>query len=153
MLLPVLLILILSIVRMLLILNTWYSVNNAADIAVRAVALTGDTTVARQLVLDNLPGVNAARLRVVFTPEKPVFKRYVTPTPIPVTGKAPSTITPDPAALLDPNNIPDNPVSVEVTYDMQLVGPFLPDLTVRLGTKATARMEPRVTAAPTREFF
>lgn len=154
-LLPAVLVLILLIVRVMMILNVWYSVTNAADIAVRAVALTGNTNVARQLVIDNLPGIDTTRLVIKFVPDQPVFKRYVTPTPNPTpTGRAPKpTETPDVLAMLNPDNIPDNPVRIEVSYDMQIAGPLVPAWTIRLGANATARMEPRVTAAPTREFF
>ncbi len=159
-LLPAVLIMIMMIVRMMLILNLWYTVTAAAEIAVRAAALTNNADSAKQIVLDNLPGVDPNRIHIEFEPSAPVF--YTTPTPIPTatgTRRANPTATPipkvtiDPLASIDPFQIPDYPIRITITIDELLAGPMIPDLRIKLSASAIGRLEVRLNPLPTMGYF
>lgn len=128
-LLPSVLILILLIVRMMMILNVWYTVTQTANIAVRAAALTGDTLEACKIATENLPGFSPDRLRfkirfgatqeatcfftvtqtnlqavpivgITITPMLPTFVPPITPSPTPF------TVTPAPGTRRPPTRDP-----------------------------------------------
>ncbi len=144
-LLPAVLTLILLIVRMMMILNTWYTLTSAAEIAVRAAALTGNAAIARQIVLDNMPGADPAQLSITFQPDLPTFGFPPTVTPLP-------SVTPNILAPIDPQNIPDYPIRISLVYNEQIAGPLIPTWTLRLSANATARLETRIKLTPMRYF-
>ena len=145
--LPAVLTLILLSVRMLMILNAWYMLVNAADIGVRAAALTGSPDTGRQLVLANMPGVASTDLTITFAPgNTKTFTFPPTPTIMP---KA----TADPLGLADPHTILDAPIRISVLYHLQLVGPLAPEWTINLTASATARLEARLSPLPPLVYF
>jgi hypothetical protein len=170
------------IIRLMMILNVWYTVTQAANISVRAAALTGQAEAACRLMVENLPGFDPQRLKfaitfgtdqralcefsveqstrslepivhITVTPGLPKFVPPVTPSATPSTPTpgqtAIPTFTPDPIGSLDVNRLADAPIRVEVTYDIQIVGAFLPAWTIRLSAAATARLETRAKIVPT----
>jgi hypothetical protein len=174
--------LIMLIIRLMMILNVWYTVTQAANISVRAAALTGQAEAACRLMVENLPGFDPQRLKfaitfgtdqralcefsveqstrslepivhITVTPGLPKFVPPVTPSATPSTPTpgqtAIPTFTPDPIGSLDVNRLADAPIRVEVTYDIQIVGAFLPAWTIRLSAAATARLETRAKIVPT----
>lgn len=206
-LLPAVLILILLIVRMMMILNVWYTITQTANIAVRAAALTGDTYEACKIVTENLVGFSPDRLKlniqfgkdqkadcqfvytqpvqgrptatpippgVTVTPEErtplppvsvtvdpplPTFLPPVRPSMTPVTPKPgatnPPSPTPDILALTKPENLLDAPIRIEIVYEVQIAGPFLPEWKLPLRAAAWSRLEARirVVPTPTPDFF
>jgi hypothetical protein len=142
--LPAVLTLILLSVRMLLILNAWYMLVNAADIGVRAAALTGSRDTGIQLVLANMPGVASTDLTVTFTPSNTKTFTFP-PTPVIMPTNLPG--------LADPFTIPDAPIRINVVYQFQLVGPLVPQWTVALTASATARLESRLTPLSPLNYF
>ena len=132
---------------MLIILNAWYTLVNAADIGVRAAALTGSPDTGRQLVLDNLPGVASTELTITFTPAN--MKTFTFPPTPTIMPKA----TADPLGLADPHTILDAPIRISVTYRFQIVGPLAPDWTVAFTASATARLESRLSPLPPLVYF
>jgi Flp pilus assembly protein TadG len=206
-LLPAVLILILLIVRMMMILNVWYSVTQTANIAVRAAALTGDAYEACKIVTENLIGFAPDRLQlhiqfgadqkadckfvytqinsnrptptplppdVTVTPEEPTplppvsvtvdpplptFVPPVRPSVTPVTpvpgASPPPTVTPDLLAATRPENLLDAPIRVEIVYEVQIAGAFLPEWKLPLRAAAWSRLESRIKVipTPTPDFF
>jgi len=167
--LPAVLTLIVLSVRMLMILNTWYVLINAADIGVRAAALTGRADSGRRLVLENMPGVSSDEISVIFT--QPFAK--VPAVPCANSAAIASTITPDnrqtfafpptptimphatadPLGLADPHTILDAPIRIQVVYRFQIIGPLAPDWIINLTACATARLEARLVPLPPLTYF
>ncbi len=143
-LLPAVLILILLIVRMMMILNVWYTVTQTANIAVRAAALTGDTYEACKIVTENLIGFAPDRLQlnIQFGSNQKADCKFVynqlvqsPPTPTPVPPGV--TVTPG-----EPTPVP--PVSITVNPPLPtFLPPVRPSPTVATPAKgATAPPSP-----------
>jgi len=155
--LPATLLLILLSVRVLMIMDSWYMVVNAADVGARAAAITGDANDVRRVILANFPGVDPTSIDIIISPDTPTFNRQPTITPIPPT-KTPAarfvpTATPDPLTAIDPRGIPDYPVRVSITYHMLVAGPLVPAWEITLSSSATARLETQFHPLPTLSYF
>jgi hypothetical protein len=153
---PTLLLLLLS-VRVLMIMNSWYMVVNAADVGARAAAITGNAADVRRVILANFPGVDPANIDISISPDTATFSREPTITPIPPTktpaAKFVPSATPDPLAAIDPRGIPDYPVRVSITYHVQIAGPMIPAWNITLSSSAIARLETQFHPLPTLSYF
>ena len=144
--LPAVLSMLLLSVRVIIILIAWYRIVDAADIGVRAAALTGSADSARQVIYHNLSDLDQDSLSITFIPDTTHFGRPPTTTPLP-------SVTPNPLTAIDPKAIPDFPLRITVTYTFQVAGPLFPAWTINLTASATARIESRLTPLPTLPFF
>jgi hypothetical protein len=97
---------------------------------------------------------------ITITPTLPRFIPPITPSVTPQTPTPGQTLiptrTPDRLRLLDTRTLPDLPIKVEISYDVQLVGPLVEPWKLTLGANAIARLEARIRTViptPTREFF
>ena len=95
--LPAALLLVLLIVRMMIILNVWYTITQTTNIAIRAAALTGEASQACRLVMENLRNYAPDHLTVTisFADKKAVCQFVVVQSPLNIDPEIFITVTPD----------------------------------------------------------
>ncbi len=141
--LPAALLLVLLIVRMMIILNVWYTITQTTNIAIRAAALTGEASQACRIVMENLRNYAPDHLTVTisFADKKAVCQFVVLQSPLNIDPEIFITVTPDLPKFqppITPSATPYTPTPGQTLIPTNTANPAgadttqLPDLPVRI---------------------